>query len=93
MSVPRQRQLHENGSRIEFSASPADGLEEVIEHKPALRRRQGVVSGKAKAMLVLVGFGCIFLLYVWIRGGEAARLPWEKESMYKPQWYAHMATW
>ena len=92
MSAPRQRQLYENGAKFDLGIS-SNEQDEPIEHRPARRREGGPFSVPRVAMFFAAAFGSICLVYLWIWGGEAARFGWEREEMWKPQWYAHMATW
>jgi len=91
MSAPRQRQAYDHGTRGDIRTMN-DEPGSPIEHRAARRNRQVGRLGARRLMVLITAVGSICLLYLWL-GAEAARFSWEKEDMWKPLWYPHLATW
>ena len=64
--------------------------EDPIEHKPARRHITSSVAFNRRMLrrvMIFASFcGVLYLFYAWAKGGDAARLVWQKESHWHESW-------
>jgi hypothetical protein len=90
--LKRQRTLINEHSAIDPTVNEVDKklADFESEHKPVRRHQQGITVFQRRlrrGMLFAVLCTAIYVVYMRIQVGEAARYNWDKQVSWKPSWY------